>query len=66
MPRTDDSEAVRQGRGREWATRDRNERGVLLGTIWGAILLLLLAGFYVAVERGEGRMDRILRWMHRP
>ena len=45
MPRTDDSEAVRQGRGRECATRDRNERGVLLGTIWGAILLLLLGGF---------------------
>ena len=34
-----------------------------MGTIWGAILLLLLAGFYVAVERGESRTDRILRWM---
>jgi hypothetical protein len=28
-----------------------------------AILLLLLAGFYVAVERGQTTSDRILRWM---
>lgn len=30
---------------------------------WIAIVLLLLAGFYVAVERGQSRTDRILRWM---
>ena len=30
---------------------------------WLAILLILLAGVYVAVERGEGKMDRVLRWM---
>jgi hypothetical protein len=31
--------------------------------VWLAILLLLLAGVYVAVERGKGVMDRVLRWM---
>lgn len=31
--------------------------------LWLALLLLLLAGFYVVVERGESRTDRILRWM---
>ena len=30
---------------------------------WIAIVLILLAGLYVAIERGEGKMDRILRWM---
>jgi hypothetical protein len=30
---------------------------------WLAILLLLLAGFYVAVERGQSTTDRVLRWM---
>ncbi|MEX2583275.1 MAG: hypothetical protein WD766_08365 [Gemmatimonadota bacterium] len=31
--------------------------------IWLAILLILLAGLYVAVERGQSTMDRLLRWM---
>jgi hypothetical protein len=31
--------------------------------MWLAILLLLLAGFYVAVERGQSTKDRVLRWM---
>ena len=30
---------------------------------WLAVGLLLLAGLYVAVERGQSRFDRILRWM---
>jgi VIT1/CCC1 family predicted Fe2+/Mn2+ transporter len=30
---------------------------------WLAILLLLLAGFYLAVERGQSPTDRMLRWM---
>lgn len=30
---------------------------------WLAFLLLLLAGFYLMVERGQSRSDRILRWM---
>jgi heme A synthase len=28
-----------------------------------SILLLLLAGFYVSVERGQSTMDKVLRWM---
>ncbi|MEX2572429.1 MAG: hypothetical protein WD737_14110 [Gemmatimonadota bacterium] len=28
-----------------------------------AILLLLLAGLYVAIERGQSPKDRVLRWM---
>lgn len=28
-----------------------------------AIALLILAGIYVAVERGQSPRDRILRWM---
>lgn len=31
--------------------------------LWLAILLLLLAGVYVSVERGTSTLDRILRWM---
>ena len=31
--------------------------------IWQAIVLLLLAGLYLAVERADTRTDRILRWM---
>jgi len=31
--------------------------------IWLAILMLLLAGVYVAVERGQSTKDRVLRWM---
>jgi len=31
--------------------------------LWLSILLLLLAGFYVTVERGQSTMDRVLRWM---
>ena len=30
---------------------------------WIAILLLLLAGIYVTVERGQSTTDKILRWM---
>jgi len=30
---------------------------------WLAILLILLAGFYLAVERGTSTLDRALRWM---
>jgi hypothetical protein len=30
---------------------------------WLAILLILLAGFYLAVERGTSTWDRALRWM---
>lgn len=30
---------------------------------WIAILLLLLAGIYVSVERGQSPMDKFLRWM---
>ena len=30
---------------------------------WIGVLLILLAGFYVVVERGNSPMDRALRWM---
>jgi hypothetical protein len=30
---------------------------------WGAIVLLLLAGLYVALERGTSTRERVLRWM---
>ena len=30
---------------------------------WIAMVLLLLAGVYVAVERGDSPTDRVLRWM---
>ena len=30
---------------------------------WLALLLLLLAGVYLTVERGQSTTDRILRWM---
>lgn len=30
---------------------------------WIAIVLLLLAGIYIVVERGGSRTDRVLRWM---
>lgn len=30
---------------------------------WLPILLLLFAGIYVAVERGQSRREKILRWM---
>jgi hypothetical protein len=30
---------------------------------WMAIFLLLLAGLYVAIERGQSTRDRVLRWM---
>ena len=31
--------------------------------VWLAVLLLVLAGIYVAVERGTSPTDRVLRWM---
>lgn len=31
--------------------------------LWLAVLLLVLAGVYVAIERGESGWDRVLRWM---
>ena len=37
------------------ATRDRMN--------WIAIVLLLLAGLYIIIERGDSRTDRVLRWM---
>jgi hypothetical protein len=30
---------------------------------WLSMLLLLLAGIYVTVERGQSKTDKILRWM---
>ena len=30
---------------------------------WIAIVLLLLAGVYIVVERGDSRTDRVMRWM---
>jgi hypothetical protein len=30
---------------------------------WIAIMMLFLAGLYVAVERGQSTKDRVLRWM---
>jgi hypothetical protein len=30
---------------------------------WLALILLLLAGIFLVVERGQGTFDRVLRWM---
>ena len=31
--------------------------------IWGAFFLLILAGIYVTVERGQSTREKVLRWM---